>query len=775
MPYVGPQIFVFTAGNADAQAHLADSIEAPVALERAIGKFPRDSEAAIRRVYEQVGGLYAWGAVPGTQNIPRWTQMKPGDWALCVYNATYRFAAQIVAKFDNADFAREVWGTDPEGRTWNLMYFLTKPQPIAISVDALAENLNAGYMGFSRISDERLEKIEKDYGSVDNFIRTRVLSTFLELPDGITREDVIEAIRAIDGGETAGFGESTTYDLLHEERRYPPKMVLGLAAKRILGRVLKHTEFTGGEESKCFRVLRSLGFQIVPKPSAEYFLIRSNTESPYADELGTRYHFTNTVPNSKRLREGAYVVVDRKTDDGPRVIGFGLLGPAKRTENGDSTQYDANFRTWKSFQESREISEDLLTQIRAVPGYNAQHAIRPITRELFERLARGEASLDMDLKAAADSFAGALQKSNVSFGSSHLDIVRAFLASLVAKPFVILTGLSGSGKTQIALRFGEWLGEKRLHVAAVRPDWTGAEALFGYEDALKPPADGLAAWSVPDPLRFLLQAANDPDHPYALVLDEMNLAHVERYFADVLSGMESRQPCLPNLVQGSNGHWHLRASAATRIPFPSNVFVIGTVNVDETTYMFSPKVLDRSNTFEFRVKTSDLASTAKKPSSCAPGEAALVRSLMTMAADQEWHISKPYSHVADLETKLRHLHRILAEYNFEYGHRVFFEATRFAAFLEQAGDGSLSTVLDRIVMQKILPRLHGSRRRLELPLLALAHFARLLPAEVLPEADLRQLKPEEVDGDEVALPISFDKICRMLSAVRSNQFASFTE
>src|SRR5689334_22091317 len=113
MPYAGPQIFVFTAGNADAQAHLADSIEAPVALERALLKFPRNSEAEIRRVSEEAGGLYAWGAVPGQQNTLRWKQLEPGDWMLCVYNSTYRFVAQVVATYDNADFARELWGTDP--------------------------------------------------------------------------------------------------------------------------------------------------------------------------------------------------------------------------------------------------------------------------------------------------------------------------------------------------------------------------------------------------------------------------------------------------------------------------------------------------------------------------------------------------------------------------------------------------------------------------------------------------------------------------------------
>src|SRR4029079_17596463 len=101
---------------------------------------------------------------------------------------------------------------------------------------------------------------------------------------------------------------------------------------------------------------------------------------------------------------------------------------------------------------------------------------------------------------------------------------------------------------------------------------------------------GRAAWSVPAPMAFMLKALEDPEHPYLLLLDEMNLAHVERYFADVLSGMESGHACLPNLARGGDGLWRQRAGAMSTVVFPRNLWIVGTVNVDETTYMFSPKV-----------------------------------------------------------------------------------------------------------------------------------------------------------------------------------------
>src|SRR3954451_13442713 len=81
----------------------------------------------------------------------------------------------------------------------------------------------------------------------------------------ITREDIQEAIGMLEHGEVHAFGPSTFYDLLEQGRRYPPKAVVGLAARRVLGRALRPDEFSGGEESWAFRLLRELGFTVVKK------------------------------------------------------------------------------------------------------------------------------------------------------------------------------------------------------------------------------------------------------------------------------------------------------------------------------------------------------------------------------------------------------------------------------------------------------------------------------------------------------------------------------
>lgn len=379
----------------------------------------------------------------------------------------------------------------------------------------------------------------------------------------------------------------------------------------------------------------------------------------------------------------------------------------------------------------------------------------------------------LDFAAIHRDFSRALREAHLSLGADHDEVVRTFLVSLATKRFLILTGLSGSGKTQIAMRFGEWLGEAKWRVIPVRPDWTGAEALFGYEDALLPSLDGNRAWNVPEALQFMLTAARNPDHAHLLVLDEMNLAHVERYFADFLSGMETGQACLPNLQRDEgDGAWRLVPDAKPSIPIPQNLFVVGTVNIDETTYLFSPKVLDRANTIEFRVGTDDLHQTYRKPQPCKPGPRDLTRGFLALTTDDDWHLTTPAPGIQDFSDGMRRIHRILAEDGFEFGHRVFHEALRFASMFAATGELDPHRALDRQIMQKVLPRLHGSRRRLESTLSALG-------AECVQRQDdlqaAKRFDPVAELPAPARFPISLAKIRRMVRSLRANQFTSFTE
>jgi 5-methylcytosine-specific restriction enzyme B len=358
-------------------------------------------------------------------------------------------------------------------------------------------------------------------------------------------------------------------------------------------------------------------------------------------------------------------------------------------------------------------------------------------------------------------FAAAVERSGLRFPTGS-NLVRSFVSSLLAKPFAILTGLAGSGKTQLAMRLGEWFGtdehgRHRHVVVPVRPDWTGPESIFGYEDALRTSPSGAPVWFVPEAFEFVLRAADDPEHPYLLILDEMNLAHVERYFSDFLSGVESRRPVLPDLVfDQQSRQWVLRDVEAQRLPLPRNLFVVGTVNVDETTYMFSPKVLDRAFTFEFRVTADELDADLRRPTAAPAGEDQRVRAFASLAERDDWQQHHPHPAHDEIVSTLRAAHTILAVANQEFGHRTLYEILRFCAFFAATGDTDAYTALDLAMMQKVLPKVHGSRRRIE-PVLAelgaLAHGA----------------------GPAPQLPVTHEKIGRMIQSVQTNQFVSFSE
>ena len=200
--------------------------------------------------------------------------------------------------------------------------------------------------------------------------------------------------------------------------------------------------------------------------------------------------------------------------------------------------------------------------------------------------------IDFDIKSFQDDCKSA--------GLVYADkLITRFVSSLLTKPFVILTGLSGSGKTKLAQAYVQWIcqEESQYRIIPVGADWTNREPLLGYPNALKP-----EEYVKPDSgvIDLIIQANSNPELPHFLILDEMNLSHVERYFADFLSVMESNEE-IPLYAEGTvdNG-------VPSKLKVPANLFIIGTVNIDETTNMFSPKVLDRANTIEFRINNNEM-------------------------------------------------------------------------------------------------------------------------------------------------------------------------
>lgn len=346
-----------------------------------------------------------------------------------------------------------------------------------------------------------------------------------------------------------------------------------------------------------------------------------------------------------------------------------------------------------------------------------------------------------------------------------------FIASLLAKPFVILTGLSGSGKTKIALSFAKWICEddSQICVIPVGADWTNREPLLGFSNALEKDR-----YVFPDngALRLLLEAAvkENRDKPYFLILDEMNLSHVERYFADFLSAMESGEALALH-----DDPAQLRDSVPSQVKLPGNLFIIGTVNVDETTYMFSPKVLDRANVIEFRVTGQEMQEYLKDPH--APDAAALKCQGAGMAKDfVEISQDRSQKLVSDkaLTATLLGFFKPLQQASTEFGYRAASEIIRLVAAMKKLNPGlDPDALIDVAIMQKLLPKVHGSRRKLDPVLDAMASIC------LRDGGDIQQFMinpPEDWSSQEnIRYPISLEKIYRMKTGLVGNGFTSYTE
>lgn len=201
---------------------------------------------------------------------------------------------------------------------------------------------------------------------------------------------------------------------------------------------------------------------------------------------------------------------------------------------------------------------------------------------------------------------------------------RQFITAIKSKPFLLLAGISGTGKSRIVRELAracwdegseEYEAQKprNFEMVQVKPNWHDSSELIGYVSRVS----GEPVYVAGDFLRFMARAWEEPDVPYFLCLDEMNLAPVEQYFAEYLSVVESRKSdgngkvVTDPILEKNNDDWYyplvvqltqdeeIKTLFLTEgIRIPQNLIVIGTVNMDETTFSFSRKVLDRAMTIE---------------------------------------------------------------------------------------------------------------------------------------------------------------------------------
>ena len=201
---------------------------------------------------------------------------------------------------------------------------------------------------------------------------------------------------------------------------------------------------------------------------------------------------------------------------------------------------------------------------------------------------------------------------------------RTYITAIKSKPFLLLAGISGTGKSRIVRELARACWDegseeydaqkpKNFQMVQVKPNWHDSSDLIGYVSRVS----GKAEYVAGDFLRFVAKAWEDKDTPYFLCLDEMNLAPVEQYFAEYLSVVESRKShedgtvTTDPILEKIDEEWYFNLTASlttdenvrkqfneSGISIPQNLIVVGTVNMDETTFSFSRKVLDRAMTIE---------------------------------------------------------------------------------------------------------------------------------------------------------------------------------
>jgi hypothetical protein len=361
-----------------------------------------------------------------------------------------------------------------------------------------------------------------------------------------------------------------------------------------------------------------------------------------------------------------------------------------------------------------------------------------------------------------------------------------FYAALRSKPFVILAGISGTGKSRLVRLFAEAIGANvdngRFHMIPVKPDWNDSSDLIGYTDLNGKFQPGAL---VP----ILLQAHGNPKKPFFVCLDEMNLARVEHYFSDFLSEIESRRRVSGKIVTDPVLQAEqLAAMVSGKLPdsakdvleglkkgheslgLPENLYVVGTVNMDETTQPFSRKVLDRANTIE----CSSINLLAGMDGGAATEVAALdldndflLPPFLTMS-----DLLSEHSDVAtEVAQQLSDLNGLLERANFHIGYRVRDESAAYSVLARAIGM-TAEQAFEFIVLQKLLPRIQGSSQRLESLLFELLQrFNSAEESMELNDPDLNE-KLVAIRTNTTTSPV-VRKIAGMLLAYREENFTSF--
>lgn len=342
-------------------------------------------------------------------------------------------------------------------------------------------------------------------------------------------------------------------------------------------------------------------------------------------------------------------------------------------------------------------------------------------------------------------------------------LVENFYLSLKSKPFVILAGTSGTGKTKLVKLFAEAIGAN-YKLVSVRPDWSDSSDLFGHVNLKNEFVPGAI-------IDYVKRAELDSSNPYFLCLDEMNLARVEYYLSDFLSIIETRHRKGRDIVTDEIILDKTAEKKYGKVILPDNLYVIGTVNMDETTFPFSKKVLDRANTIEFSYVDliPDFDEEYDYVDAIPQKNEFLVTEYLTLKSDVD---VKDKDLILKVCEELQDINIILQKANVHVGYRVRDEIVFYMLNNSNAELLKYEEAFDFEIMQKILPRIQGSSGAVKEMLCELfKKFAGDYTG--LSQASVSEQMQEYINSKNCNYRRSAEKICYMMRRFEEDGFTSY--
>ena len=387
---------------------------------------------------------------------------------------------------------------------------------------------------------------------------------------------------------------------------------------------------------------------------------------------------------------------------------------------------------------------------------------------------------------------------------------RQYITAIKSKPFLLLAGISGTGKSRIVRELArscwdkgseEYKAQKprNFEMIQVKPNWHDSSELFGYVSRING-----ETFIVGPFLKFMVRALKEPDVPYFLCLDEMNLAPVEQYFAEYLSVIESRKliddgtietdpivdfestdayhslitQLFPKKNEEEDRRLFLSKEGGKRLSIPPNLIIVGTVNMDETTFSFSRKVLDRAMTIEMNEVDLWGGLTDRY-------ESIEQQSVETLIGSAVEGVDVYASHQEVCDTCLTYLQKVnreLEDTPFKVAYRTRNEVLLYVVNnlpYNKSADGTtlsqeyvIARALDEITNMKILSRIEGDESKVRKELLNRLEES---IKEGLESISGRQYEAESVEQDDnlIEKSISIAKLKEMTKKLTNSGYTSY--